>query len=120
MSPSKDHIEAIPWQVCGHEATTFRLRVKSEECTMQQLQAKSGSGVVTIPKEKLRQDDILNDNEIPDEQCVAVDRIGRRSYVVRFPEEGNLPQFSECESIRRVAAELALADGFSGRGQPAD
>lgn len=87
---------------------------------MQQLQAKSGSGVVTIPKAKLRQDDILDGGEIPNEQCVVVDRIGRRSYVVRFPEEGDLPELSECESIRRVAAELVLANGPNQRGQLAD
>lgn len=83
---------------------------------MQQLQAKSGSGVVTIPKAKLRQDDILDDDdEIPNEQCVAVDRIGRRSYVVRFPEKGDLPELSECESIQRVAAELALTSSLDQR-----
>jgi hypothetical protein len=87
---------------------------------MQQLQAKSGSGVVTIPKAKLRQDDLLDDGDIPDQQSVAVDRIGRRSYVVRFPEDGYLPDLSECESIRRVAAELALANSQNQRGHPAD
>lgn len=87
---------------------------------MQQLQAKSGSGVVTIPKAKLRQDDILDDGEIPDEQSVAVNRIGRRSYVVRFPEKGDLPELSECESIRRVAADIVLTGSTDQSGHPAD
>jgi hypothetical protein len=87
---------------------------------MQQLQAKSGSGVVTIPKAKLRQDDLLDDGAIPGEQCVAVDRIGRRAFVVRFPEDGELPDLSDCEAIRRVAAEIALAQDPNRLGQPAD
>ena len=87
---------------------------------MQQLQAKSGSGVVTIPKAKLRQDDILDDGQIPDEQSVAVDRIGRRSYGVRFPDGGDLPELSKSESIRRIAAEIALGGVPDTQTHPAD
>lgn len=87
---------------------------------MQQLQAKSGSGVVTIPKAKLRQDDILDDGEIPRRQCVAVDRLGRRSYLVRFPEDGELSDLSESQPVQRAAAQLALEADPSHLGQLAD
>jgi len=76
---------------------------------MQKLVQKSGSGVVTMPKDKLEDDGVLEDGEIPEDQCVSVDHIGTRAFVVRFPDgEGQLPDIHECEAIRRVAAELAL------------
>lgn len=88
---------------------------------MQKLVPKSGSGVVTMPKDKLRDDGVLEDGEIPDDQCVSVDHIGTRTFVVRIPDDGGqLPDLHECEAIRRVAAEMALEMGANSLERPAD
>lgn len=73
---------------------------------MQTLQDKSGSGVVTIPRGDLDRDDILVDGDVPDEQCVDVERLGRRAYVVRFPENGQLPELAESPLLQRIAAQV--------------
>jgi hypothetical protein len=90
---------------------------------IQQLQKKTGSGVVTIPKAELRADDLLDDDgQIPSDQNVSVDKLGRRAYLIRFPEDdgGSLPELSECAKIRRLAAEIALSRDPEIRDQPAD
>jgi len=47
-----------------------------------------------------------------------VDRLGRRTYVVRIPEEGgDLPELAQCEVVERLAAKRALDLGV-GRGTP--
>ncbi|SFR31174.1 hypothetical protein [Halorubrum sodomense] len=83
---------------------------------MQKLQNHGGSGVVTIPRDDLEKDDLLDEGELPDEQHLDVDRLGRRTYVVRIPEEGgNLPELAQCEVVERLAAKRALDLGV-GRG----
>lgn len=87
---------------------------------MQQLQKKSGSGVVTIPKPELRKDNLVEeDGSLPDSQTTCVDRLGRRTYVIRFPEGGDLPDLHECEHIRRIAADLMMKNQRTLE-QPAD
>ncbi|MFB6235485.1 MAG: hypothetical protein ABEH81_14035 [Halopenitus sp.] len=50
---------------------------------MQKLQDKSGSGVVTLPKDDLDRDDVLTDDgEIPESQSVFVERADEGVYVV--------------------------------------
>jgi len=74
---------------------------------MQTLQRKSGSGVVTIRKEWLELDGLLEDDGgIPEQQCVDVERLGRRTYVVRFPEGGELPELAEAPLMQRIAAQV--------------
>ncbi|QHS18339.1 hypothetical protein GWK26_08635 [haloarchaeon 3A1-DGR] len=75
---------------------------------------------MTIPKGELRADDILVDGELPDNQCVGIDKLDRRAYLIRFPEDGSLPPLSECDAVRRVAAEIALSKDPNRISQPAD
>lgn len=70
------------------------------------LQRKSGSGVVTIPKKHLRRDGLLEDDEVPEQHPVDVERIGRRAYVIRFPENGELPELTEAPLIQKIAAQV--------------
>jgi hypothetical protein len=74
---------------------------------MQQLYNNDGSGAVTIPKQSLADDGLLTDEgEIPDSQPVDVARLGRRVYVVRFPDGDSLPELAETDVIRRIAAQV--------------
>ncbi len=76
---------------------------------MQKLQNHGGSGVVTLPRDELEKDDVLDDGEIPDEQHLDVERMGYRTYVVRIPEDGGtLPELTECDFVERLAAQRAL------------
>ena len=76
---------------------------------MQKLQDHGGSGVVTLPRDELQKDAVLDDGEIPDEQHLDVERMGRRTYVVRIPEDdGELPELTECDFVKRLAAQRAL------------
>ncbi|QHS17791.1 hypothetical protein GWK26_11895 [haloarchaeon 3A1-DGR] len=85
---------------------------------MRTLQNHSGSGVVTLPKDDLAKDDLLEDGEVAGGQPADIDRIGRRTYVLRFPEIGDdqLPELTECELINRLAAQRALAMNASANG----
>jgi hypothetical protein len=66
-------------------------------------------GQVTIGKDQLRQDGILDGDEIPEQQTVFVDRLERRTYLIRFPaEDGSVGPLSECEIIRQKAAQIAI------------
>lgn len=86
---------------------------------MQKLRDDGGSGLVTIPKKYLERDDVLDDDgDVPDEQRLTVDRLGRRAYLVRLTDGGSLPELHECEAVRRVAAERMLTeDAYGGRGR---
>ena len=76
---------------------------------MQKLQNHGGSGVVTIPRDDLEKDGLLEEGELPDEQHLDVNRLGHRAYVVRIPEEdGDLPELAQCEVVERLAAKRAL------------
>lgn len=87
---------------------------------MQKLQNHGGSGVVTVPKSYLERDDVLVDGELPDEQRLTVDRLGRRTYVVRLTDEGSLPDLLECEVVERLAAQRLLNQNAFGEPRCAD
>lgn len=85
---------------------------------MQSLQDKSGSGVVTIPKDYLERDDVLKPTgELPDEQNLSVERLGRRVYVVRLPERGTLPDLENCEFVERLAAHRLMNQNALGQAR---
>jgi hypothetical protein len=87
---------------------------------LQQLQEKTGSAVVTIPKGELRADGVLEDGEIPDEQTVNVEKLGERAFLVRIVDDGEIPAVEECDVVRRLAADLVLTREPKGVEQPAD
>jgi len=82
---------------------------------MRQLQDNNGSAQVTLPKEKLAADGVLDDGCVPDEQGVRIEQVGRRSYLVRIPDGGDLPDLRDTDIVQREAARLKLtppaADG---------
>lgn len=87
---------------------------------MQKLRNDSGSGLVTIPKGFLEQDDVLEDGEVPTELQLNVERLGRRAYVVRLTEDGQLPDLQNCEEIERLAAQRLLDENVFGQRPRAD
>jgi hypothetical protein len=87
---------------------------------LQQLREKTGSAVVTIPKDELRADGVLEDGEIPDQQTVDVEKLGERAFLVRIVDEGEVPAVEECDVVRRLAADIVLSREPNGLDQPAD
>jgi len=88
---------------------------------MQKLRGDGGSGMATIPKKYLERDGVLDeDGELPEEQRLTVDRLGRRAYLVRLTDGGEIPELHECEAVRRVAAERVLSEDVHGRRGRAD
>ncbi|GCF13240.1 hypothetical protein Harman_11750 [Haloarcula mannanilytica] len=81
---------------------------------MQKLQNRSGSGLVTLPKDFLERDGLLNSDGDPDEAHLTVDRLGERAYVVRVCD-GDVPELSECEAIQRLAAERMVDEDVFGQ-----
>jgi len=81
---------------------------------MQKLQNRSGSGLVTLPKDYLERDGLIDSDGEPDEAHLTVDRLGERAYVVRVCD-GDVPELSECEVVRRLAAERIVDEDVSGR-----
>jgi len=82
---------------------------------MQKLQNRDGSGVVTIPKDDLERDGLLDGNE-PSEHHLTVDRLGERAYLVRVCD-GDIPEVADCEVVRRIAAERILDEDVFGERQ---
>jgi hypothetical protein len=87
---------------------------------LQQLQEKTGSAVVTIPKDELRADGVLEDGEILDQQTVDVEKLGERAFFVRIVDEGEVPAVEECGVVRRLAADIVLSREPNGLDQSAD
>ncbi|WP_424001182.1 hypothetical protein ACOZ4I_15680 [Haloarcula salina] len=81
---------------------------------MQKLQNRSGSGLVTLPKDFLERDGLIDDGGEPSEAHLTVDRLGERAYVVRVCD-GDVPELSECEAVRRLAAERMVDEDVSGQ-----
>lgn len=76
---------------------------------MQTLQNKSGSGVVTLPKDALERDGFLTDDgEIPGNQNLLVERIGKGVFTVRLCYDGGLPALEETELVKGLAAQRAV------------
>ncbi|GGK64644.1 hypothetical protein [Haloarcula sebkhae] len=81
---------------------------------MQKLQNRSGSGLVTLPKDFLERDGLLDSDGEPDEAHLTVDRLDERAYVVRVCD-GDVPELSECEAIQRLAAERIVDEDVFGK-----
>jgi len=77
---------------------------------VQVVQQKNRSGLVTVPKEHLERDGVLEGGEFPDEQNLVVARVGRQQYLVRMVEGGDVPDLEEAEVVQRVAAKLSLEE----------
>lgn len=75
---------------------------------MQHFPDKSRSGIVTIPKQFLDRDDVLQDGEIPEEHQLVVDRLGHRTYSVRLVDCGSVPELEECDMIQQLVAQQIL------------
>lgn len=85
---------------------------------MQNLIRNHGSGMVTLPKDGLERDGLLDDDGKPlDGQMMTVDRLGEGCYLVRAVD-GAVPEVSECPEVRRLAAEMMLDQ--DALGQSAD
>ncbi|QCC46597.1 hypothetical protein [Halobellus limi] len=80
---------------------------------MQKLRKDSGSGVVTIPKQYLSLDDVIEDGEFGEEVAVSVERLDRRCYVVRIPDDGGLPDLTETEFVERLVGQRLLNSDLS-------
>ncbi|SHG77957.1 hypothetical protein [Halobaculum gomorrense] len=87
---------------------------------MQTLQRRSGSGLVTLPKDGLERDGVLDDGEIPEQQNLVVDRLGRRVYLIRLVDDGIVPDAEETEVVERLAAQRLMQQDAFGRTQTAD
>lgn len=74
-------------------------------------------GIVLERSDFLERDGILDDEgELPENTTAFTERLGERTYLVRVPEDGHVPELHECAPIRRVAGQILLEDGAtSGR-----
>lgn len=80
---------------------------------MQKLRNMDGTGSVTIPKDDLDRDGFVDDDgELPDDQHVVVDRLDEGCYAVRFVDSGDVPELSESEAIKRIAAQRLFEEKF--------
>ncbi|MFC7077874.1 hypothetical protein [Haloarcula halophila] len=80
---------------------------------MQKLLNRQGSGMVTLPKPKLERDGLVDDDGEIVESHLAIERLGERVYAIRICD-GDIPELSECEEIRRLAAERLLDQDVFG------
>jgi len=88
---------------------------------MQTLTRKGSSGIVTLPKDYLLRDDVLEDGDVPEEQNLVVDRLGRRAYLVRLVDDGTIPDPEQTEVVERLAARRMMQqDAFGNPKQSAD
>ncbi|WP_135304109.1 hypothetical protein [Haloarcula amylovorans] len=87
----------------------------------QALQSRSGSGLVTIPKEYLERDDLLDDYGEPADKQLTVERLDSGMYVIRVCEDdGDLPEIRECPVIDQLASQKAqqlLSENVFGQQQ---
>lgn len=70
--------------------------------------------MVTLPKSFLDRDGLVDENGDPDDAHLTVDRLGERAYVVRVCD-GDVPELSECEAVRRLAAERIIDEDVFGQ-----
>jgi hypothetical protein len=79
-------------------------------------------GIVLERSDFLERDDVLDeDGEVPDNTAAFTERLGKRTYLVRIPEDGHVPELHECAPIRRVAGQILLEnDAASGAVTRAD
>lgn len=88
---------------------------------MRKLQANGGSGLVALPKDGLGRDGILaDDDSIPDEQPVVVDRLGECVYLVRLVNDAQVPDAEDTEVVERLAAQRLMNQDAFGQPRTAD
>lgn len=88
---------------------------------MQKLRDDGGSALATIPKRFLERDGVLNeDGSVPENQSIAVDRIGERAYVVLLSDGTDFPDLEECETVERLVAHRLVQQGALGSPERAD
>lgn len=87
---------------------------------MQKLRVNGRSAVTTIPKHYLERDGVVEDGEFPEEQNLAIDRLGERTYVIRLVDGGDIPELTECEEIEQIVAKRLLQEGSPGQLHRAD
>jgi hypothetical protein len=56
---------------------------------------RDGSGTVTIDKQHLQLDGLVNEDGSISEADAHTQRVGERAYLVRFPENGEVPSLLE-------------------------
>lgn len=78
-----------------------------------------GTPGITLPRDDLSDDGLLDDGEIPDEQWMRIDRLGERTYLVRACD-GDLPDVRESEVVRRLVAETVMDMSAFDSLQPAN
>ncbi|GAA2665612.1 hypothetical protein ACFSBX_18980 [Halobellus rarus] len=83
---------------------------------MQKLRNDGNSGLVTLPKQYLTMDDVIEDDEFPEEVAVSVERLDRRCYAVRIPDDGELPDLTETDFIERLVGQRLLKENSSRSG----
>ncbi|GGL57555.1 hypothetical protein [Halocalculus aciditolerans] len=83
---------------------------------MQQLTVRGSSGMVTIPKDHLRRDGVIDD-DFPDDfsQSVVVDRLARGEYLVRLVDDGEVPDLRDSDAVQQAAAQLVFEEDYRGR-----
>ncbi|MFC7098851.1 hypothetical protein [Halobaculum marinum] len=71
-------------------------------------------GIVLERSDFLERDGILDDEgDLPENTTAFTERLGERTYLVRVPEDGDVPELHECAPIRRVAGQLFLENEVS-------
>ncbi|GAA4979095.1 hypothetical protein QTL95_16005 [Rhizobium sp. S152] len=76
-------------------------------------------GIVLERSDFLERDGILDDEgDLPENTTAFTERLGERTYLVRVPEDGHVPELHECAPIRRVAGQLYLENTTSGGEAP--
>lgn len=72
-------------------------------------------GIVLERSDFLERDGILDENgDLPENTTAFTERLGERTYLVRVPEDGYVPELHECAPIRRVAGQLYLKNTTGG------
>lgn len=79
-----------------------------------------GTPGATLPRDDLGDDGLLDDGEVPDDQRMRVDKLGRGTYVVRACQDGGLPDIRESEVVKRLVAEKMMDMSAFDSLQPAD
>jgi hypothetical protein len=76
---------------------------------LRQLRENTGTGVASIPKDLLREADLVKDDGSIRQQPVKVEHAGGGVFVLRVADEaGSLPALRDTELARRAAAERLL------------
>jgi len=76
-------------------------------------------GIVLERSDYLERDGILDeDGELPENTTAFTERLGERTYLVRVPENGHVPELHECAPIRRVAGQILLENDATGGAVP--